>query len=95
MPEKNKCFSNCRLFEEPECNPPRCKYVKGQTLKYCRLSHNYKMKKPTCNVTRKIKKKDAVTHAKKVIETMVKRSKKHLQFIWKQVTIVLLFKEIV
>ena len=81
MPQKNKCFSNCRLFEEPECNPPRCKYVKGQTLKYCRLSHNYKMKKPTCNVTRKIKKKDAAIHATKVIENLVKRSKKHLQFI--------------
>jgi hypothetical protein len=81
MPEKNKCFSNCRLFEKPECNPPRCKYVSGQTLKYCRLSHNYKMKKPSCNVTRRIKKKDLAGHAKKVIETMVKRSKKHLQFI--------------
>lgn len=81
MPEKNKCFSNCRLFEKPECNPPRCKYVSGQTLKYCRLSHNYKMKKPSCNVTRRIKKKDLAGHAKKVIETMVKRSKKHLEFI--------------
>lgn len=81
MPQKNKCFSNCRLFDKPECNPPRCKYVTGQTLKYCRLSHNYKMKKPACNVTRRIKKKEQSAHAKKVIETLVKRSKKHLQFI--------------
>lgn len=81
MPNKNKCFSNCRLFEEPECNPPRCKYVSGETLKYCRLSHNYKMKKPSCNVTRRIKKKELAGHAKNVIETLVKRSKKHLEFI--------------
>jgi hypothetical protein len=81
MPKKNKCFSNCRLFEKAECNPPRCKFVNGQTLKYCRLSHNYKMKKPACNVTRRIKKKEQSAHAKKVIETLVKRSKKHLAFI--------------
>lgn len=81
MPQKNKCFSNCRLFDKPECNPPRCKYVSGETLKYCRLSHNYKMKKPSCNVTRRIKKKEQNTHAKKIIETFIKRSKKHLQFI--------------
>ena len=81
MPQKNRCFSNCRLFEESECNPPRCKYVKGETLKYCRLSHKYKMKKPDCNVTRKIRKGDVAGHAKNVITRFVKRSKKHLQFI--------------
>jgi hypothetical protein len=39
------------------------------------------MKKPACNVTRRIKKKEQSAHAKKVIETLVKRSKKHLAFI--------------
>lgn len=81
MPEKNKCFSNCRLFERPECNPPRCKYVNGDRLKYCRLSHRYKMKKPSCNVTRKVKKKDIHTNATKTIGRFIKQSKKHLQFI--------------
>ena len=81
MPEKNKCFSNCRLFEKPECNPPRCKFVSGQTLKYCRLSHRYKMKKPNCNVTRRVKKKDMDIAAKKTIGTFITRSKKHIQFI--------------
>lgn len=81
MPAKDKCFSNCRLFERPECNPPRCKYVSGQTLAYCRLSHRYKMKKPTCNVTRRIKKGDVETNAKKTIGTFINRSKKHLQYI--------------
>lgn len=81
MPAKDKCFSNCRLFEKPECNPPRCKYVSGPIHSYCRLSHRYKMKKPTCNVTRRIKKGEVETNAKKTITTFVKRSKKHLQFI--------------
>jgi hypothetical protein len=39
------------------------------------------MKKPTCNVTRKIKKKDVTGHAKNVLTRFVKRSKKHLEFI--------------
>jgi len=81
MPVKNKCFSTCRLFEEPECNPPRCKYISGPTMKYCRLSHKYRMKKPDCNVTRRIKKKDLVSNARKTIGTMIKRSSKFLQTI--------------
>ena len=81
MPAKDKCFSNCRLFERPECNPPRCKYASGQTLSYCRLSHRYKMKKPNCNVTRRIKKGEVETNAKKTIGTFINRSKKHLQYI--------------
>jgi hypothetical protein len=39
------------------------------------------MKKPDCNVTRKIRKGDIASHAKKVLTRFVKRSKKHLQFI--------------
>jgi hypothetical protein len=39
------------------------------------------MKKPSCNVTRRIKKKDMAIHAKKTINTFIKRSKKHLQYI--------------
>lgn len=81
MPIKDKCFSNCRLFEPDECNPPRCKYVSGPTLKYCRLSHKYKMKKPDCNITRRIKKKDMKTHAQKTIGRLIKRSGKFLQTI--------------
>jgi len=81
MPLKDKCFSNCRLFEQAECNPPRCKYVSGPIQSYCRLSHRYKMKKPSCNVTRRFKKSEAEDNAKKVINTFIKRSKKHLQFI--------------
>ena len=40
MPYKDKCFSTCREFEKEECNPPRCKYIGGTTLKYCRISHS-------------------------------------------------------
>ena len=81
MPLKDKCFSNCRLFDKSECNPPRCKYVNGEKYTYCRLSHQYKMTKPTCNVTRRIKKGDAKENANKIITKFIKRSKKHLQFI--------------
>ena len=70
MPTKDKCFSNCRLFERAECNPPRCKYVDGLSLQYCRLSHKYKMKKPDCNITRRVKKKDLKTHAQKKWNTV-------------------------
>ena len=51
----NKCFSNCRGSEKPDCNKPLCKYINGKTLEYCRISHKYKMTKPKCNVTRRIK----------------------------------------
>ena len=81
MPVKDKCFSNCRLFEPAECNPPRCKYIDGPSLQYCRLSHKYKMKKPDCNVTRRIIKKDLKTHARKTIGRFIKNSGKFLQTI--------------
>jgi len=78
---KKKCVSTCKQFEEPECNPPRCKYVKGQSRKYCRLSHNYKMNKTNCNVTRRIKKRDVAAVAKKRIGRLVKTSKHFLSIV--------------
>jgi len=74
MPYKDKCFSSCRGFEKNECNPPRCKYIIGQTLKYCRLSNKYKMKKPKCNVTRKIKKGEIKQNAITKINETIKKS---------------------
>jgi len=81
MPVKNKCFSTCREFEKPECNPPRCKYVNGNTLKYCRLSQRYKMNKPGCNVTRRVKKGEIKQHARTKIGEMIKKSGKFVQTI--------------
>jgi len=43
-------------------------------MKYCRLSHKYKMKPPTCNVTRRIKKQDIKANAKKIVDRFIKRS---------------------
>ena len=81
MPYKDKCFSTCKEFEKEECNPPRCKYIGGPTLKYCRISHKYKMNKPKCNVTRRIKKSEQKAYATKKIGDMIKRSGKFLQTI--------------
>jgi hypothetical protein len=81
MPYKDKCVSTCKDFEKPECNPPRCKYINGQLYKYCRLSHKYKMNKPNCNVTRRIKKKEIQQRAIKVINNFIKKSGKFLQTI--------------
>jgi len=81
MPYKDKCFSKCKEFEKDECNPPRCKYINGPTLEYCRISHKYKMNKPKCNVTRRIKKSEQKIYATKKIGEMIKRSGKFLQTI--------------
>lgn len=81
MPYKNKCVSTCSEFEKSECNPPRCKYVVGKTLKYCRLSEKYKMNKPTCNVTRRVKKGDVEKVARAKIGRMIKKSGKFLKVI--------------
>ena len=64
MPANDKCFSTCRGFEKSECNPPRCGYVNGSKLKYCKLSQRYKMNKPKCNVTRKLKKDEITKNAR-------------------------------
>lgn len=79
MPKK--CISICNQFPETECNPPRCKYVNGQTRKYCRISHKYKTNKMNCTVSRRIKKKDLETHAKMHIGKMIKSSKKFLNIV--------------
>ena len=77
-----KCVSTCNQFTEAECNPPRCKYVNGQSRKsYCRLSQKYKMSKTNCNITRKIKKKDLENVAKKRIGNFMKKSKAFLQVV--------------
>ena len=76
-----KCVSVCKQFTESECNPPRCKYINGNTRKYCRLAHKYKMNKLTCNVTRRIKKKDQLKDATKKIGQLIKSSKKFLQIV--------------
>ena len=81
MPYKDKCFSTCREFEKDECNPPRCKYINGPTLEYCRISHKYKMNKPKCNVTRRIRKSEQKAYATNKIGDMIKRSGKFLQTI--------------
>jgi hypothetical protein len=81
MPNKGTCVSICKKFEKSECNPPRCKYVNGKNLKYCRLSHKYIMKKPNCNVTRRIKKTDIESNARKTIGRMIQKSGKFLQTI--------------
>jgi len=81
MPYKDKCFSTCREFEKDDCNPPRCKYINGPTLEYCRISHKYKMNKPKCNVTRRIKKSEQKAYATNKISEMIKRSGKFLQTI--------------
>lgn len=38
-----KCYSKCRKVAESLCLPEECKFINGQTRKYCRLSYNYKM----------------------------------------------------
>lgn len=76
-----KCVSVCKQFTETECNPPRCKYINGNTRKYCRLAHKYKMNKVTCNVTRRIKKKDQLKDATKKIGQLIKSSKNFLQIV--------------
>lgn len=82
MPYKGTCVSTCKIFEKSECNPPRCKYVNGEKLQYCRLSHKYIMKKPKCNVTRKIKKTEDVKNiARQTIGRMIQKSGKFLQTI--------------
>lgn len=81
MPYKDKCVSTCSQFEKPECNPPRCKYINGNSLKYCRLSHRYKMKKPTCNVTRRLKKGEVIHYARQKIGEMIKKSDKFVKTI--------------
>jgi hypothetical protein len=80
MPVK-KCLSICNEFSENECNPPRCKYINGKSRKYCRISHKYKMNKVNCNVTRRIKKKDIETVARKKIGNLVKSSKLFLNIV--------------
>ena len=50
-------------------------------MEYCRISHKYKMNKPKCNVTRRIKKSEQKAYATKKIGEMIKRSGKFLQTI--------------
>ena len=77
-----KCVSTCNQFPEVECNPPRCKYIKGQTRKsYCRISHKYKTNKLNCRVSRRIKKKDVEKVAKNRIKNFMKKSKTFLQIV--------------
>ena len=76
-----KCVSSCKQFTETECNPPRCRYINGKTRKYCRLSHKYKMNKSTCNISRRIKKKDQLTYSREKIGEVIKSSKKFLQIV--------------
>jgi hypothetical protein len=79
MPYKDKCFSSCKGFSKSECNPPVCKYNKGNTLEYCRLSHRYKMKRSKCNITRKYKKGELKKYAEKSIVRMIENSGKYLE----------------
>ena len=55
-----KCVSGCKLLDRSICTrSTRCKFVDGQTRKYCRLSSKYKMNKSNCNVVKRIKKTEA------------------------------------
>jgi len=77
-----KCVSTCNGFPEAECNPPRCKYIKGQTRKsYCRISRKYKMNKTNCTVSQRIKKRDVENVAKNRIQNFVKKSKTFLNIV--------------
>ena len=69
------CVSVCKTFPKSECNPPRCSYINGNKRKYCRLSHKYKMNKPKCNVTRRLKKSEVGTYYKNRISEAIKSSK--------------------
>ena len=54
-----KCVSECKLFSKSECTQKEhCAYTNGNKMKYCRLSHDYIMNPPRCNITRRLKKKD-------------------------------------
>ena len=81
MKAEKRCVSVCKEFPKNECNPPRCGYVNGKTRKYCRLSSKYVMKRPSCAITRKIKKKDKVEHARKRIANFVKGTQIFLQIV--------------
>jgi hypothetical protein len=81
MPYKDKCVSTCSQFPKQECNPPRCNYISGPKHKFCRLSHKYKMQKPNCNVTRRIKKGEQQEKARAKIGKMIEKSGKFLQMI--------------
>lgn len=72
------CVSSCKSLEKDNCNLPRCKYISGNTRKYCKLSSNYKMDKTSCKVTRRIKKKDMKEYARKRIGNVIKSSKMFL-----------------
>ena len=62
-----KCVSVCRKKILADCKVnPKCLYINGTTRKYCRLSSKYKMSKPSCNVIKRMSKKQAATHIQKL-----------------------------
>ena len=76
-----RCVSTCKQFSKEECNPPRCAYVNGNTRRYCRLSSKYVMRKPSCTVTRRIKKKEKEGDARKHITHFLGRTGKVLELV--------------
>ncbi len=61
---KSRCVSGCKGLPEEICTKsPRCTYYNGK-YKYCRLSHKYKMVKPSCNVKLRMTKKNKVDVAR-------------------------------
>lgn len=78
---KKRCVSSCKQFPKEECNPPRCNYINGTTRKYCRLSSKYIMNKSSCNISRRIKKKEKGSHARAKIGEFLKRTGKILQIV--------------
>ena len=70
----HRCTSTCKYFKKDECNPPRCKYINGSQRQYCRLSHKYKMEKPSCNITRRLKKGEEKPNAEKKIRRFIAQS---------------------
>ena len=67
-----RCVSTCQKKSLDNCKSnSKCIYVNGKTRKYCRLSYKYKMNKLSCNVTKKITRKQAATR----IQTLFRKNK--------------------
>jgi hypothetical protein len=68
-----KCLSGCKLLDRDICTrSTRCKFVDGQSRKYCRLSGKYKMAKPGCKVVKRSNTKVAAKKISKFLQMAVK-----------------------
>ena len=68
-----KCVSGCKLLDRDICTrSTRCKFVDGQSRKYCRLSGTYKMAKPSCKVVKRTTKTESAKKIGKFLQMAVK-----------------------